>query len=93
MEKILNYLDKIKVDRSGGAWTTVSSMMADLELTREEIYATIMEAKDKDLVEILKTLEPGPYGLLSATITDQGRARTIFPMLGIIIMCEKILNI
>ena len=78
MEKILNYLDKLKVEGSGGAWTTVSRMMSDLELTREEIYATIMEAKDKGLVEILKTLEPGPYGLLSATITDQGRARWQF---------------
>lgn len=73
MEKILNYLDKPKVDRSGGAWITVSRMMADLELTREEIHTTIIEAKDRGFVEIIKTLEPGPYGLLSVTITDQGR--------------------
>ena len=29
-----------------------------------------MKANDEGLVKIIKTLEPGPYGLLSVTITD-----------------------
>lgn len=44
--------------------------MEDLELTREEVYIHIMKAGDKGLVNMIKTLEPGPNGLLSVTIHE-----------------------
>ncbi len=54
----------------------VTRVMEDLDLTREEAYRHIMKANDKGLVKIIKTLEPGPYGLLSVTIT----ARALFKL-------------
>ncbi len=50
-------------------------VMEDLDLTREEAYRHIMKANDEGLVKIIKTLEPGPYGLLSVTITDARAVR------------------
>ncbi len=73
MERILGYLCEQWTDSTGEAWTLVSRIMADLDLTREEVYTELMRAKDKGLVKIINTLEPGPNGLLSVTIKDRGR--------------------
>ena len=45
-------------------------MMDELELREEETYTTIMEAKEKGLVEIIKTNELSLKGLISVTFTD-----------------------
>jgi hypothetical protein len=71
VERILRYLGEQGTDSTGEAWTLVSRIMADLGLTREEVYTELMRAKDKGLVKIIKTLEPGPHGFLSVTITEQ----------------------
>jgi len=47
--------------------------MADLGLTREEVYTELMKANDEGLIKIIMTLEPGPYGLISTNITERGR--------------------
>ena len=73
MERILGYLCEQMTDSTREAWTLVSRIMADLDLTREEVYTELMRAKDKGLVKIINTLEPGPNGLLSVTIKDRGR--------------------
>jgi len=73
MEKILRYLCELGTDSTGEAWALVSRIMEDLALTREEVYFQLMKAKNEDLVMIIKTLEPGPHGLLSATIMERGR--------------------
>lgn len=69
VEKMLRYLCEQRTDSTGEAWTLVSKIMADLDFTREDVYTELMKANDEDLVKILKTLEPGPYGIFSATIT------------------------
>ena len=68
MERILGYLCEQRTDSTGEAWTLVSRIMADLDLTREEVYTELMRAMDEGLVKIINTLEPGPNGLLSVTI-------------------------
>ena len=47
--------------------------MEDLAITREEVYKELMKAKNEGLVKTIKTLEPGPKGLLSITIIERGR--------------------
>jgi len=71
VEEILRYIGNIQPDSSGESWVLVSRIMVDLSLTREEVYTELMKVKERDLVRIIKTLEPGPYGLLSVTITDR----------------------
>ena len=73
MERILRYLCEQETDSTGEVWTLVSRITADLSFTREEVYAELMEVEDEGLIEMIKTLEPGPYGLIPVTITDQGR--------------------
>jgi hypothetical protein len=73
MERILQYLSELSPDSSGEAWTLVSRIMAELDLTREEVYTETMRAKDDGLVRTIETLEPGPHGLLSVTIKGRGR--------------------
>ena len=70
MERILIYLAGIESNCTGEAWVLVTRVMEDLDLTREEVYHHIMKADDEGLVKIIKTLEPGPYGLLSVTIIE-----------------------
>ena len=73
MERILRYLCEQETDSTGEAWTLISRITADLAFTREEVYPELMKAEDKGLIEMIKTLEPGPWGLISVAITDQGR--------------------
>jgi len=73
MEKILRYLCELGTDSTGEAWTLVSRIMEDLAITREEVYKELMKAKNEGLVKTIKTLEPGPKGLLSITIIERGR--------------------
>jgi len=70
VEKILRYLCDQETDSTREAWTLISRIMADLDLTREEVYTKLMRAEDKGLVKMIKTLEPGPYGLISVTIVE-----------------------
>ena len=73
MEKILRYLREQEKDSTGEAWTLISRIMVDLGLTREEVYTKLLRAEDEGLVKMIKTLEPGPHGLLSVTITERCR--------------------
>ncbi len=73
MEKILRYLCELSPDSTGEAWTLISRIMEDLALTREEVYAELMKAKNEGLIQTIETLEPGPQGLLSVTIIERGR--------------------
>ena len=74
MERILRYLCEQETDSTGEAWTLVSRIAADLAFTREEVYAELMKVGDEGLLKVIKTLEPGPWGLISVAITD-ARAR------------------
>ena len=69
MERILRYLCEQETDSTGEAWTLVSRITADLAITREEVYTELMKAEDEGLIKVIKTLEPGPYGLVSVAIT------------------------
>ena len=73
MERILRYLCEQETDSTGEAWTLISRITADLVFTRDEVYAELMKVEDEGLIMVIKTLEPGPYGLISVTITDHGR--------------------
>ncbi len=70
MERILRYLANIEPNCTGEAWVLVTRVMEDLDFTQEEVYSHITKANNEGLVKIIKTLEPGPYGLLSVTITE-----------------------
>ena len=73
MERILRYLCEQETDSTGEAWTLISRITADLAFTREEVYTELMKVEDEGLIMVIKTLEPGPCGLISVTITDPGR--------------------
>ena len=73
MEKILRYLCEQETDSTGEAWTLISRITTDLAFTREEVYTELMKVEDEGQIKMIKTLEPGPYGLISVTITVQGR--------------------
>ena len=75
MIRILRYLADKETNCTGKAWVLVTRVMEDLDFTREEAYRHIMKANDEGLVKIIKTLEPGSYGLLSVTITDARAVR------------------
>ena len=45
MITILNYLNELKPSPVSEAWTTISKMMADLGLGRDEIYNDVMDAQ------------------------------------------------
>ena len=62
MMAILEYLDGLRPDPSGESWTLVTRIMADLNISREEIFTKVMEAMAEGLVGVAMTLEPGPYG-------------------------------
>lgn len=75
MITILNYLNGLKPDQAGETWTTISRMMADLDLTAEEIYKKVMDAQKEGLVQIMKSLEPRPINLTVVGITRTDRYR------------------
>lgn len=75
MITILNYLNELKPSPVSEAWTTISKMMADLNLGRDEIYNDVMDAQREGLVRIKKSLEPVPFGLKVVGITGKGRQR------------------
>jgi len=70
---ILNYLNELKPNPLSDAWTTISKMMADLDLGRDEIYNDVMDAQREGLVHIKKSLDPVPFGLKVVGITGKGR--------------------
>ena len=73
MERILSYLADMKPDRYGESIALTSTLITDLNLPREEIFTHAMKARDEDLVTIATTLDPGPNGLLSISLTERGR--------------------
>ena len=73
MERILRYLCEQETDSTGEAWTLISRITTDLAFTREEVYAELMKVEDEGLIKVIKTIEPGPYGLISVAVTDRGR--------------------
>jgi len=70
VDQIIQYLSEIPPDSTGQGWVLVTKIMEDLDLTREEVYIHIMKAGNEGLINIIKTLEPGPNGLLSVTINE-----------------------
>ena len=76
MERILRYLREQETDSTGEAWTLISRITADLALTREEVYAELMKVEDEGLTKVIKTLEPGPWGLISVTARAQFSLKT-----------------
>jgi len=75
MNTILNYLNGLKPDPTGETWTTISRMMADLDLSAEETYNKVMNAQKEGLVHIMKSLEPVSISLTVVGITRKGRYR------------------
>jgi len=75
MITVLNYLNELKPNPLSEAWATISKMMADLDLGRDEIYNDVMDAQREGLVHIRKSLEPVPFGLMVVGITCKGRQR------------------
>jgi DNA-binding PadR family transcriptional regulator len=73
VERILRYLCEQETDSTEEAWTLISRITADLAFTREEVYTELMKLEDEGVIEMIKTLEPGPWGLVSVAITEQGR--------------------
>jgi hypothetical protein len=73
MKSILEYLDKLPPDKVGESWTLITYIMNDLGLSREEIYEKVMEAREEGFVQIVKTNQDGPEGLLSVGIVERGR--------------------
>jgi hypothetical protein len=71
---LLEYLNGIPPDSLGTAWVLVSQIEKDTTLSRQRIYEEVTEAQEKGFVKNIKTLEPGPMGLISVTITGRGRA-------------------
>jgi len=69
----LEYLNHYS-DGLGSAWVLVSRVEKDIGLSRDRVFDEVKEAHRKGFVRNLRTLEPGPMGLLFVTITKRGRA-------------------
>ena len=73
-KKLIEYLNSYYPDSIGYAWVLVSRIEKDMGLSRDRIYDEVVLAQRKGFVQNLRTLEPGPRGLLSVMITKRGRA-------------------
>jgi len=73
--RILSYLNGMKPGPMGETRATISRMMTDLDLSRDEIYERVMAAQREGLIHIMRRFEPVPFGLMVVGITGKGRTR------------------
>ncbi|MGD2200186.1 MAG: hypothetical protein PVJ38_00975 [Candidatus Bathyarchaeota archaeon] len=73
-KELLEYLDGYPSDELGTAWVLVSQIEKDTSLSRQRICEEVAEARERGFVKDMRTLERGPIGLISVTITGRGRS-------------------
>ena len=73
MKELFEYLARFLVDHHGTSWVSAIQVVKEARISREELWMITWKVKSEAFLDCMTTNVPCAEGLLSVTITQQGR--------------------